>query len=197
MGRGSSTPKDLRSQGKKILLIDENPKDIRRISEWLHQPGENSFSVESADRLSSGLKKLSVERYSLVLLNLALPDSTGLETFIKVHKQAPDTPIIVQGNITDESVAVSTVQQGAQDYLIKSDLDGKLLIRSIRYAIERQHLLEEIRSLSLVDELTGLYNRRGFTTLAEKQLKVSKRANERMHFIFLAYLFSYFLGPDK
>ena len=185
MGRGSSNLKKAISPENKILVIEEDPKDVRRIREWLHQPGENRFAVETTDRLSSGLKRLSVERYSLVLLNLRLPDSSGLETFQKVHKQIPGTPIIIQSNLHDESEAVTTVQQGAQDYLIKSDLDGKLLTRSIRYAIERQRLLEEIRSLSLVDELTGLYNRRGFTALAEKQLKVAKRANERMHFLFI------------
>jgi len=126
-----------------------------------------------------------VEHYELVLLNLTLPDSKGMETFLKVRKQVPNVPIIVQSHLDDESVAVGTVKQGAQDYLIKSDMDANLLTRSIRYAIERQRLLEEIRNLSLIDELTGLYNRRGFTTLAEKQLKIAKRAGERMHFIFI------------
>ena len=179
----TQTDKATRSR---ILLIDDDPKEIRLIREWLGTPPrESRFSVEAAGSLSTGLKRLSVERYELVLLNLSLPDSKGIETLHKVRKQAPDVPVIVQGRMTDESVAVDTLKQGAQDYLLKADMNPSLLARSIRYAIERQRLLEEIRNLALIDELTGLSNRRGFTTLAEKQLQVAKRANERMHGIFL------------
>ena len=180
-----NTSATIKADRPRILLIEDNPNEVRLIREWLRAPRENRFTVESAGRLDTGLKRLSVERYELVLLNLSLPDSKGMTTLQKVRKQAPHVPVIVQGPMTDESLAVNTLKQGAQDYLPKSEMNASLLTRSIRYAIERQRLLEEIRNLSLIDELTGLFNRRGFTTLAEKQLKVAKRADERMLCIFM------------
>jgi len=185
MAANRTTQKTPGTSPARILLIEEDPKEVRQIRRWLTAPGNNHFSVEAAGRLSSGLKRLSVNRYELVLLNLTLPDSSGMDTLHRVRKQAPHVPIIVQTHLDDDAVAVGTVKQGAQDFLPKSQMDAGLLSRSIRYAIERQRLLEEIRNLSLVDELTGLHNRRGFTTLAENRLKLAKRAGERMHLLFI------------
>ena len=114
-----------------------------------------------------------------------LPDSKGIDTFTKVHAMAPEVPVIVHTDLNDENMAIKTLQKGAQDYLHKDSLDGNLLVRSIRYAIERQRLLTEMRSLSLTDDLTGLYNRRGFITLSEEHLKIAKRSGNGVHFLFI------------
>ena len=146
---------------------------------------ESAFELECVTQLSTGLEHLSKGRIDLVLLDLGLPDSQGLDTFIKIHIEAPTVPIIVLTGLDDETVGIRTMQNGAQDYLIKGQVDSTLLVKSIRYAIERQRLLEEVRDLSLTDELTKLHNRRGFLTLAEQQLKIANRIKRGMFLLFV------------
>ena len=111
----------------------------------------------------------------LVLLDLNLPDSPGLGTFERLHQHAPLVPIIILTGIQDEALAASTIQQGAQDYLVKGQVECNALVRSVSNAIERARLQAELRNLSLRDELTGLHNRRGFRALVEQELRHSSR----------------------
>jgi signal transduction histidine kinase len=124
------------------LLIEDNPGDARLIREMLRDARAQNASIELsvADRLSVGLERLATETTDLVLLDLSLPDSSGLQTFESVHSAAPLTPVVVLSGLDDEDVAVHAVQQGAQDYLVKGRVDGGTLVRSLRYAIERQRL---------------------------------------------------------
>jgi len=169
----------------RVLLIENDPKDVHLIKEYLKEDSTTQFSLDYTNRLSTGLQRLSKEEYTVVLLELVLPDSEGIDTFTKVHTMAPEVPVIVNTRLNDENMAIKTLQNGAQDYLLKDSLDSNLLVRSIRYAIERQRLLTEIRSLSLTDDLTGLYNRRGFITLSEEHLKIAKRSGDGVHFLFI------------
>lgn len=134
------------------------------------------FEVEWAGELALALQRLSLGGIDLVLLDLVLPDSEGPVTFERCYAFAPDVPIIVLTGMEDEEAGVSTVQGGAQDYLHKGVVDENLLARSIRYAIERHRLLTALRSLSLIDDLTALYNRRGFADLGEQHLKLARRS---------------------
>jgi len=106
--------------------------------------GTGAFELESVGRLAPALERLRTTGIHVVLLDLTLPDSAGLGTFTSVRANAPDVPIIVLTGLSDESLAVSTVRDGAQDYLIKGQVDGNLLGRTIRYAIERQHVRHEL-----------------------------------------------------
>lgn len=169
----------------KVLLIEDNPGDTRLIREMLAEVGTASFDLKWADRLSSGLEQLARGGIDVLLLDLSLPDSQGLDTFTKVHIKAPTVPIIVLTSLDDGTVGVRAMREGAQDYLIKSQVDSNLLVRSIRYAIERQRLMEEVRGLSIVDELTKLHNRRGFLTLAQQQLKIANRMKRGMLLFFM------------
>jgi len=117
-----------------------------------------------------------------VLLDLSLPDAHGLETLVQLREQEADVPIVVLTGMNDDALAVASVQAGAQDYLRKGQTDSQLITRAIRYSIERHRLL---RSLSLIDELTGLYNRRGFRTLSEQQLKVAQRAEKDCLLVYI------------
>ena len=129
----------------KVLLIEDNPGDARLIREVLAQVEGMSFDLEWADRLSMGMNRLGGGGIDVVLLDLSLPDSYGLDTFTKMHIQAPGVPIIVLTGLDDQEVALNAVRGGAQDYLIKGQLDGNLLARAMRYAIERKRAEEMLR----------------------------------------------------
>lgn len=167
----------------KMLLIEDNPGDTRLIREMLTEVRNANFDLECVDRLSAGLEVLAAREIDVVLLDLFLPDCEGLETFSKAHSQAPDVPIVVLTGLDDEVLAVKAVREGAQDYIVKGQVDGNLLVRASRYAIERQRMYGVLRGLALIDELTGLYNRRGFFTLAQQQLKLVGRTNRKLLFI--------------
>ncbi len=127
-----------------VLLIEDNPGDARLVQEMLGEATGSAFGFKRADRLSTGLEQLAKDGADAVLLDLGLPDSHGLDTFVKAHAQAPDRPIVVLTGTSDEAVALEAVQIGAQDYLVKGQVDGDSLVRSIRYAIERQRLLVKL-----------------------------------------------------
>ena len=140
---------------KKIraLLIEDNPGDARLIREMLadgnHTP---RFELEWVDRLSSGAERLAAGDIDVVLLDLALPDSDPSETFIRARSSARGLPIIVLTVTEDDARAIRAMQEGAQDYLVKADLDGNYLRRSLRYAIERKRAQEELESLNVALE---------------------------------------------
>lgn len=122
----------------RILLIEDNPGDVRLLQELLQEATSVQFQLESVDRLSQGLHRLSQQSFDVILLDLTLPDSQTLETFVKLHGYAPEMPIVVITGLNDETLALQAVQQGAQDYLVKGQVSSDLLTRSIRYAIERK-----------------------------------------------------------
>jgi diguanylate cyclase (GGDEF)-like protein len=159
----------------KVLLVEDNEADADLIRKFLSDHSKISFALECADTLAGALARLAKGGVDVALVDLSLPDSIGLESFVKIHEEYPALPIIVFTGMDDETVAIEALRLGAQDYLIKGEIHGRILANSIRYAIERQRMLETMRSLSLLDELTGLYNRRGFTTLAEQQVKLALR----------------------
>ncbi len=127
-----------------VLLVEDNPGDARLIQESLTDLSGNSFELETTDRLTSALLRLSAGGIDAVLLDLALPDSKGRDTFSKAKAQAPTVPIIVLTGLGDEALALKMVQEGAQDYVTKMDLNGSVLSRSIRYAIEREKSEQQI-----------------------------------------------------
>ncbi len=169
----------------RVLLIEDDPGDADLIQEILSEDKNCPFDLECTDRLLPGLKRLAEGGADVVLLDLSLPDSQGLETFARVHAQAPEVPIVVLTGLNDEMPAIKAVQDGAQDYLIKGQVNGTLLLRTLNYAIERQQLRSQLRALSLTDELTGLYNRRGFFSLAQQQLKLANREKRGALVVFV------------
>ncbi len=132
-----------------ILLVEDNPGDRRLIREMLAEAGETGFDVEHADRLQAAIECLGRTGAGVILLDLGLPDSQGLETLKKVYAQAPEIPIVVLTGLNDEMVGVQAINEGAQDYLIKGQVDTNLLKRTIRYAIERKQAEERERQLQV------------------------------------------------
>jgi two-component system cell cycle sensor histidine kinase/response regulator CckA len=129
----------------KILLIEDNPGDARLIREMLAEAGAQDITLEWVPRLSQGLEHLSQDHIDLVLLDLTLPDSRGLETFCQAYAQAPEIPFVLVSSLDDETLAITAVQNGAQDYLIKGETNSHKLLRTIRYATERKKLEEDLR----------------------------------------------------
>lgn len=169
----------------KLLLVEDNPGDARLIREMLSEIPHTDFLLEQAGTLSEAVTRLTEsDDIHVVLLDLSLPDSRGLETFDQVHQSFPEFPVIVLTGLTDETVGINAVQSGAQDYLLKGRVDGNLLARSIHYAIERQRMLKELKLLSVTDELTGLYNRRGFQTFGRELLKMGRRTGTQVFLIY-------------
>jgi signal transduction histidine kinase/HPt (histidine-containing phosphotransfer) domain-containing protein len=128
----------------RVLLIDDSPGDRRLIREMLVKSREVSFDVGFADTLSAGLQHVAGSEPDVLVIDLGLPDSKGLETFAQAHRAAPNLPIVILTDLNDESVAVQAVRDGAQDYLMKSELDGHALGRTLRYAIERKRTHQEL-----------------------------------------------------
>jgi len=122
----------------KILLVEDSPADSRLLWEMLRDSGiKNRFSLDPAVTLKEAIAQLSSKKFDLVLLDLMLPDSAGLDTFRAVHKACPDVPVVLLTGLSDENLAARAVREGAQDYLVKGQVDPATLVRSMRYAVER------------------------------------------------------------
>ena len=121
----------------RVLLVEDNPLEAELIAELLRRSRRESFDLEHAERLSAGLARLERGGIDAVLLDFSLPDSAGLATYRRVHALAPRVPVVILTNLDDEEVAGSAVREGAQDYLLKRELDTAVLVRAIRYAVER------------------------------------------------------------
>lgn len=128
----------------KLLLIEDNPSDARLIEVMLEHAGNGLFEIEHVERLEAGVQRLAQGGINVVLSDLSLPDSDGLDTFARLHAQAPQIPIIVLSGLNDTRLALKAVHEGAQDYLIKGEVDGQLLVRAMRYAIERKRMSQQL-----------------------------------------------------
>lgn len=122
----------------KILLVEDNLGDAELIKELLLEKAA-LFKIIHVDIVSDAIKSLQENNFDLVLLDLSLPDSSGIDTFRKIQIQSPDLPIILLTGLDDETLALKSIQEGAQDYLVKGQINSKILIKSICYAFERHN----------------------------------------------------------
>jgi signal transduction histidine kinase len=142
----------------RTLLIEDNPADVVLIRAMLHDAASVRFELRCTDRLAAGLSEIARETPDVILLDLSLPDSQGIETFARVYGEAPQVPILALTGLADEAMAAAAVGQGAQDYLVKGDVDPQGLARAVRYAIERKRLEEQLqraRRLEALGRLAG------------------------------------------
>jgi DNA-binding NtrC family response regulator len=141
----------------KVFLVEDNPGDAMLLEETLKASNGSCFRLESAKRLSEGIEKINREKPDVILLDLSLPDSVGMDTLLKMLDGAPGIPIIVLTGLNDEDTALEFVQKGAQDYLVKGETSEDVLVRAIRYAIERFKLVKELQNaLAEIKTLSGL-----------------------------------------
>src|SRR5258708_34895656 len=128
----------------RVLLVEDNEFDARFVKGLLKSSVE-AFPCHHASGLTEALHLVKTMHFDVVLLDLNLGDSTGYETFAAIHQAAPKDAILVLSGSDDEELAVRTVREGAQDYLVKGSFDKRLLLRSIRYAYERHQTEEALR----------------------------------------------------
>ncbi len=129
----------------KVLLVEDNPGDVLLLQELLKEVTTVRVKLQPVERLSEAFDSLVNNSFDVMLLDLSLPDSQGIETFVRATRQAKATPIIVLTGLDDQTLALRAMQQGAQDYLVKGQVTGDLLVRSMRYAIERQRVEDALR----------------------------------------------------
>jgi diguanylate cyclase (GGDEF)-like protein len=166
-----------------ILIIDDNHDDARLIRRDLSGAGRNSYyTVHHTDSIKMGLARLEQGGIDIILLDLGMPESSGLSAFDTVQTQAPAVPIIVLTGNDDDDLAIKAAQKGAQDYLVKGQTSGLLLQRAIRYAIERKRTEMELKRLNellerqaTTDPLTGISNRLKFNEVLDAEVQRAKR----------------------
>lgn len=129
----------------KVLLIEDNDGDALLLKDMLEEGVSGNYRLECSENLTEGFARLAGGGFDVVLLDLGLPESTGIETFSRVTAAYPGTPVIVLTGLDDEAVALAVVHAGAQDYLLKGQTDGRTLRRAIRYAIERKNAEQVLR----------------------------------------------------
>jgi len=137
----------------RILLIEDNPGDARLVQEVLKEPG-GDFTISVAEKLGLGLEFLLSQEVDVLLLDLGLPDSRGLETLTKVRSKFPSLPVVIMTGSGDEALGVQAVQLGAQDYLVKGQVDSGLLRRALLYAIERKKADEALHREKTISDTT-------------------------------------------
>ncbi|MCP4679242.1 MAG: response regulator [Deltaproteobacteria bacterium] len=129
-----------------VLLVEDSMAVSFQIKEFLANDPSARFNMEHVRDLTSAIDRLTRRGIRVILLDLGLPDSHGLSTFYRLHERFPDVPTIVFTGVNDEELALEALRQGAQDYLVKGQVDGRLLRRAIRYAIERKQAEESLRT---------------------------------------------------
>lgn len=167
-----------------VLLVEENLWDaglvevaLAEIEETQYlRAGSRGFQMVHVQSMEDALDILSDIPVDLVLLDLNLPDSKALHSFFRIHTHSPNVPLVVLCGREDEPLAVSAVREGAQDYLIKDEVDCVPLARCLHYAIER-HRSKARKQSSPEDELTGVYTHESFALLAGQSLRLASRLN--------------------
>src|SRR4030042_5741076 len=130
----------------RALLIEDDLDDVLLLKASLAKAKKIQIKLAHAESLSSGLILLAEQEYDVILLDLNLPDSRGLETLTTIIRESPKIPIVVVSSLADGATSIEAVKLGAQDYLVKGDFSTSMLIRVLHYAIERQQAEETLRA---------------------------------------------------
>jgi diguanylate cyclase (GGDEF)-like protein/PAS domain S-box-containing protein len=129
---------------KVLLLVEDNPGDARLLREMFSEQGLHNTQLTHVESMSDAEKSLADHPFDIILLDLGLPDAQGLGAVRRAHAAAPRIPLVVLTGMDDESLATQALQEGAQDYLIKGQLDARGMLRALRYAVERKNMEEAL-----------------------------------------------------
>ena len=156
-----------------VLLVEDNPTDVLLVRS--HIEDSTDFHLETAERLSRAIECVKVKDYDIILLDLNLPDATGLEALIKLRAYVEGVAVVVFTGLNDEQLGIMALQRGAQDYLVKG-VDSDRLVRSMRYAIERLrvHSLQNPIESSDDGPVETVYQSKSYEVLTEREMQVLK-----------------------
>ena len=168
-----------------VLVVEDDPAIAKLVAAQLEHASTGTFTVEHRGRLGEALTRLAQGGISAVVLDLGLPDATGAESVPLLQRLEPEVPIVVLTGSDDDSLAQAALAAGAQDYVVKGSVTGDALARAVRNAIARHRMVDEVRDLALVDELTGLRNRRGLMVLAEHEIAAAERSGTGFTVLFI------------
>jgi two-component system cell cycle response regulator len=158
----------------RILLVGE-AREAHRLRGMLESNGSSEFRVTHVPGMEPAVERIARQDADVLLLDIGRDASRGRAIIHAATTAVPRVPVVILSELEDEALAAESLQQGAQDFLTKERLDRAGLARSLRYAIERHRLQKTLQTLTLIDDLTGLHNRRGFLALAEQQLRLILR----------------------
>jgi signal transduction histidine kinase/FixJ family two-component response regulator len=130
----------------RLLLVEDNPGDVRLLREMFNESGSHNIELMCAESMSEAEKHLTEREVDVVLLDLGLPDAQGLAAVRRAHAAAPRVPLVVLTSLDDESLAVRALREGAQDYLVKGQIESRGLMRAVLYAIERKHAEQALQA---------------------------------------------------
>jgi two-component system cell cycle response regulator len=168
-----------------ILLVEDNPGDARLFKEALNEAYAANFALLHCSSLAQALERLPTAEPDVIVVDLGLPDAFGIDVVRRTRMGAPAVPVVVLTSRIDEALGLQALHEGAQDYLIKGELDPRLLTRALRYAIERHRMQTVLQNESLTDELTRLHNRRGFMAMAGSHIKSAEHTHSPFALVFI------------
>lgn len=169
----------------KVLIINDNLEEMSVTENLLLEEDRYTFRVDKATTVEDSLECLSQKKYNAILLDLGLHGYNGLEALTKLNGEVINTPVIITTETNDMSLGHRAIQIGAHDFLEKEGLTSRALVSSILFSIERQKRSDDMRNELFTDELTQVYNRRGFITLGQQQLKIAKRFDQPAAVLFV------------
>jgi diguanylate cyclase (GGDEF)-like protein len=176
--RRSEGERRAHSRPSVVLFVGEDPKDARLLGDLLQRSTREPFELVTAAGRAAALERATRGDVDVVLLDLSFP--SGVETFAALGATRSVAPFLVLSRAGEEGRALDAVRAGAQDCLVKGRFDGPLLAQTLRFAIERHRVRSALGDLALLDELTGLHNRRGFVTLATQDFAVARREKKHL-----------------
>ncbi len=171
---------DIGTEAIRILLIEDNQRHAQLLQETMGEvipaiSGSQPYALTHVPGLAEGLERLNSHEFDVVLLDMSLPEAPGLDALVRIRERHEEVPIIALTGRGEDDLATQALQAGAQDFLQKGKIGSEILARAIRAAVHISNLQTALRSLSFIDGLTGLYNRRGFVTLGEPYIKRAQR----------------------
>jgi len=168
-----------------ILLVEDNPGDARLVEIMLNQPSNSDFRLTCTNNMAEAITAIGSDGFDVALLDMSLPDGEGLENITRLKSRAPLMPIVVMTGRTDEAFAINAVKAGAQDYLVKGQINELQLSRALHYSIERKNLQEQVTHLANHDQLTGLANRGLFRMRLEHAISCAGRRDESVAVLYI------------
>jgi len=169
---------------RRILLVEDNPSDAYLVRRSL-EAGSRPYFVDHVERLDLALGRVRENDYAIILSDLSLPDALGVDCVDHLCRAAPNTGLIVLSGLDDEETAIQAVQLGAQDYLVKDQIDRPSLLRALRYAMERKRTQQRLAYLAHFDQLTGLANRAHFVERLGQALRHAQRTRGTCTVMFI------------